>query len=80
MIPAGSELRVLVATKPVDFRKQADTLATSSLTASPSCHNSRLLARRTSSTEDQVHEQRDSYRIRTAVGPDVRANSKCSAK
>jgi transposase len=27
MILAGTELQVLVATKPVDFRKQADTLA-----------------------------------------------------
>lgn len=27
MIPAGGEIKVLVATKPVDFRKQADTLA-----------------------------------------------------
>jgi transposase len=27
MILAGTELHVLVATKPVDFRKQADTLA-----------------------------------------------------
>jgi hypothetical protein len=27
MMLAGTELRVLVATRPVDFRKQADTLA-----------------------------------------------------
>jgi transposase len=27
MILPGTELQVLVATKPVDFRKQADTLA-----------------------------------------------------
>lgn len=40
MIPAGGELKVLVATKPVDFRKQADTLAAfvqEALGADPFC-------------------------------------------
>lgn len=40
MIPTSGELRVLVATKPVDFRKQADTLAAfvqEALGADPFC-------------------------------------------
>ena len=40
MIMAGGEIKVLVATKPVDFRKQADTLAafvSQALGADPFC-------------------------------------------
>ena len=40
MITAGAEKRVLVATKPVDFRKQADGLAAivqAALGADPFC-------------------------------------------
>jgi transposase len=40
MITAGTDLRVLVATRPVDFRKQADGLAAivqAALGADPFC-------------------------------------------